>query len=120
MIQTFTCIVCPNGCEITAKTEGKEICSIEGAACKKGKAYVEQELTAPMRTIASSVPVTGGELPLASVRTASPIPKECIKEAMAEIKKISLTAPVSAGTVIISDLLGTGADVIVTKSVGCA
>ena len=81
-------------------------------------AYVEQELTDPRRTIATSVPVKGGELPLASVRLTAPIPKGEIFAAMEAMKRCVLTAPVEAGTVVISHLLGYEADVIVTKSVG--
>ena len=41
MVREFTCIICPNGCEITAELEKTEdgacrIRSIEGAACKRG------------------------------------------------------------------------------------
>ena len=117
MLKTYTCIVCPQSCEITVEAEGKKICSITGAGCKNGKKYVEQELTAPMRTIASSVTVLEGELPLASVRTTKAIPKEKIMEAMELIRKIEINAPVTSGTVVIHSLLGTDSDVIVTKSV---
>ena len=60
MLREFTCIICPNGCEIRAEIGEKEngaveILSIEGAACKKGSAYVEQELKDPQRNIATSV-----------------------------------------------------------------
>ena len=55
MNRKFTCIVCPNGCEIEVDYEGKEIKSIEGEGCKKGKEYVTQELVDPRRNIASSV-----------------------------------------------------------------
>ena len=123
MVKEFTCIVCPNGCSITAEAEPKEdgtyiVRSIRGAACPRGTAYVEQELTDPRRTISTSVLVKGGELPLASVRLTAPIPKGKIFDAMQEIKRHTLTAPVEAGTVVISHLLGYEADVIVTKSVG--
>lgn len=68
MMREFTCIICPNGCEIRAEIEEKEggaveILSIEGAACKKGNAYVEQELKDPQRNIATSVLVKGGSFP---------------------------------------------------------
>lgn len=122
MLREFTCIICPNGCEIRAEIEEQEsgapeILSIEGAICPKGKAYVEQELTDPQRNIATSVLVEGGELPLASVRLSAPIPKDRIFDAMTEIRKCSLTAPVQAGTVVIHHLLGYETDVIVTKSI---
>lgn len=125
MLREFTCIICPNGCEITAELKEHEdgtktIVSVEGAACPKGKAYVEQELTSPMRNIATSVLVKGGELPLVSVRLTAPIPKERIFDAMEEIRKCRLTAPVMTGDVVIKGILGYDSDVIVTKDVPAA
>ena len=73
MTRTFTCIICPNGCEITAEYEGTDVRSIEGATCPKGQDYVRQELTDPRRNIATSIPVECGELPLVSVRLDRPI-----------------------------------------------
>lgn len=62
MLRTFTCIMCPQGCEITA--EGSEApYSITGNKCKRGHEYVEQELVNPMRNIATSILVEGGEMP---------------------------------------------------------
>ena len=116
MTRDFTCIVCPNGCEITVEYEGKNVLSVTGNLCKRGEAYVKQELTDPRRTIASSVAVEGGVLPLASVRLTAPVPKEKIFDVMEEIKKIRLQAPVEAGTVLVSDILGLGSDLIVTKT----
>jgi len=118
MKRTFTCIICPNGCEVEAEYEGTEVLSVSGNLCPKGKAYVVQELTDPRRTIASSVRVEGGELPLTSVRLTRPIPKNRIFDAMREIRKIRLQAPVRIGDVAIAGLLGLDSDVIVTKNVG--
>lgn len=116
MLRTFTCIMCPQGCEITAEGANPPY-SLTGNKCKKGAAYVEQELTAPMRNIATSILVDGGELPLASVRLSAPIPKDRIFDVMAEIRRIRRTAPVHEGDVVIPDVLGLGSDVIVTKTV---
>lgn len=117
MLKEYTCIICPNGCAIEAEIEGNEIKTISGAACKRGTEYVQQELTDPQRSIATSILVDGGELALASVRLTRPIPKEKIFAAMEEIKKIRVNAPVTAGTVVIAGILGTDSDVIVTKNV---
>ena len=122
MLREYTCIICPNGCDIRAQIEeredgGRRICSVEGAACPKWRAYVEQELTDPQRNIATSVLVKGGILPLASVRLTNHIPRDRIFDAVSEIKKYTLTAPVKAGTVVIPRLMGYDTDVIVTKSV---
>lgn len=117
MLKEFTCIICPNGCEIQAEIEDGKILSLEGATCPKGEAYVRQELTDPQRNIATSVRVRGGELPLASVRLTSPVPKDRIFDVMEEIRKVTVDAPVTAGTVVIRGILGYDSDVIVTKHV---
>ena len=121
MLRSFTCIMCPRGCEIKTEYEKSAgqvtIVKIEGNSCPKGKDYVTQELISPMRSIASSILVTGGELPLASCRLTRPVPKDRIFDVMAEIRKLSLAAPVQAGTIAAHDVLGLGSDVIVTKTV---
>ena len=117
MTRTFTCIICPNGCEITAEYEGADVQTIEGATCPKGADYVRQELTDPRRNIATSVPVEGGELPLVSVRLDRPIPKKDIFAVMDAINGVRLQAPTFIGQVALADVCGLGANVIVTKPV---
>lgn len=115
MIRKFTCIICPKGCEIEAEIENDEIISISGEGCAKGAAYVNQELKAPQRNIATSVLLRNGYLPLASVRLTNPIPKDKIMEAMSEIKKLEVEAPVKAGDIVVHNLLGYKTDLIITK-----
>ncbi len=117
MIKEYTCIICPNGCEIEATIEGTTILEIEGATCGKGKDYVQQELINPQRNIATSVLVEGGSLPLASVRLTKAIPKNRIFDVMKEIKKVKLAAPVKANQVVIENVLNLDSDVIATKTV---
>lgn len=118
MLKKYTCIVCPNGCDITVNIEAGKMLSMEGEGCKRGYDYVKQELTNPERNIASSILLEGGSLPLVSVRLSKSIPKEKISEVMAVIRKIHLKAPVSIGQIAIPNVLGLGSDVIVTKNVG--
>jgi CxxC motif-containing protein len=117
MIKEYTCIICPNGCELTAEFEDGEVLSVQGALCKRGCEYVEQELINPQRNISSSILLENGVLPLVSVRLSQPIPKDKIFDVMAAIKKARLRAPVHAGQVAIPNVLGLGSDVIVTKNV---
>lgn len=117
MVREFTCIMCPQGCDIAAETEGEKILAVTGNRCPKGAEYATQEITNPMRNIASSIQVEGGELPLASVRLTKLIPKPAIFPVMEEIKKIKITAPVCEGRVVLENVLGLGSDVIVTKTV---
>ena len=117
MIREFTCIICPNGCDLVATIEDNKIISIEGALCDKGNKYAEQEIIDPQRTISSLVVVNNGEIPLASVRLSKPISKDRIFDVMNEIKKIKLDAPVTIGTVVRKNILGLDSDLIVTKNV---
>ena len=119
MKRTFTCIVCPNGCEIEAEYEGTEVRSVTGNLCPKGKKCVTQELVDPRRTIATSVKVLGGSLPLASVRLTNAIPKDRIFDAMEAINRQTLTAPVRIGDIVIKNILGLDSDVIATRNIEC-
>ena len=90
MKKQFTCIVCPNGCEIEAEVENGQVISVTGHTCPRGEQYVRQELTAPRRTIASSVLVKGGELPVTSVRLTKAVPKDMIFPVIDEIRKVEM------------------------------
>ena len=50
------------------------------------------------------------------VRTNRPIPKELLGAAMEQAAAVRLQAPVAAGQVIVANLLGTGADLIASRS----
>lgn len=117
MKRMFTCIVCPNGCEIETEYEGTQVLSVTGNLCPKGKTYVTQELVDPRRTIATSVRVLNGTMPLTSVRLTNAVPKDRIFDVMDEINRQTLTAPVRIGDVVIANVLGLGSDVIVTKNI---
>lgn len=120
MTRTFTCVVCPNGCDIHAEFEGDEILSIEGFTCPKGRDYVQQEIVDPRRNIATSVLVDGGVLPLVSVRLDRPIPKKEIFRVTEAIDQVRLQAPTTIGQVVLANVCGLGANVIVTKNVAAA
>jgi CxxC motif-containing protein len=117
MKKSYTCIVCPNGCEIVADFTEKVIVSLTGAGCKRGGEYVRQEITCPMRNITSSVGVLDGKLPLVSVKLSKPIPKEKIFAVMQEVRAIKIQAPVKLGQVILEKVLGLDSDVVATKNV---
>ena len=118
MNRTLTCIICPNGCELEIAYEGDQILFVTGNKCPKGAEYAEQEIKNPMRTIASSVKLTNGAMPLVSVRVNGPILKAKIMDVMAVISETSVDAPVKIGDVVIADVLGLGVDVVATRNVG--
>ena len=144
MRKTITCIICPNGCLLSADVSvpgtdasvtgtefqrstdspgtGAEFRRsingpVTGAGCPRGEAYFIQEITDPKRTLTSSVLVTGGEIPLCNVRLTEPVPIARIPDVMKEIRKMKIEAPLESGTVLIRDVLGLGSDVIATKTI---
>lgn len=117
MRRNFTCIICPNSCEIVVTKSAAGQFVMDGAACKRGIEYIQQELVDPQRNIATSVLVENGAFPLVSVRLTQPVPKPRIFDVINEIKRVKLKAPVTIGQVIIRNVLGLSSDVIATKNV---
>lgn len=118
MTKELTCIACPMGCALKVQIEGEQI-TVTGNTCKRGEVYGIKEVTAPTRIVTSQIPVLGGNIPCVSVKTASDIPKEMIPQCMGALKGIRVKAPVHIGDVIISDIGGTGVEIIATKNVQC-
>ncbi len=112
--RNFICINCPLGCPLTVTLDGEKIVSVSGNTCKRGEAYAIKEITAPARTVTSTVRVIGGERPVVAVRTKTDIPKDKIFDCMAAINAVEVYAPIRMGDVILGNVCGTGVDVVAT------
>jgi len=112
-MKEFTCIVCPNGCSLVYD-EAKHTCT--GNKCPRGAKYAETECTNPQRTICSSVKTTLKEYPVISVRTSHEIQKKLIPDVMKEINKAVVKDYLPINSVVIPNVLGTGADIITTTT----
>lgn len=112
------CIVCPVGCKMTVEENaGAETGYIvEGHTCNRGIEYGIKEMCDPRRNITSTVIIKGSYLRRLPVRTSSPIPKESIFDCMKEINAVRVKAPVKMGRVLIKDVLGTGTDIVASRS----
>ncbi len=119
MLKEFTCIICPRGCVIEADLSSvfEDDMVAEGMGCRRGIEYVRQEVLNPQRTIATSVKVLNGSMPLVSVRVTKPVPKARIADVMDELRGVTLRAPVEAGQLVVRDVADTGSDVIATRRV---
>lgn len=113
----LTCIGCPMGCSIRVTLKNGNVENIIGFTCRRGKEYAIQEVTDPRRIVTSTVRVSGGTLPVVSVKTMQAIPKGKIFECMEALQSIVRKAPVKIGDVILRDVAGTGVDVAATKNV---
>lgn len=103
----LTCIVCPMGCSLTAELDDDgRVVRVTGNTCPRGKAYAEAELTHPTRTLTTTVRVENRPGKLLPVRTARPISKEKLTEAMAVLRTAAAKAPVHIGDIVVPSLLG--------------
>lgn len=112
------CIGCPVGCPLTVElNEAGEVISVAGNTCKRGDDYARTECTNPVRSLTTTVKVSGGVLPVVPVKSASPIPKGKLLDAVAALRGVTVKAPVAIGDILVKDLLGTGVDIVATNAV---
>ena len=114
--RTYLCTGCPLGCRLEVDARDGDIVEVRGFACRRGERYAEQEHRDPRRPLATSVAITGALLPRLPVRTREPIPKPLVRDAVRALRAVVVAAPMSRGDVVVADLLGTGIDVIATRS----
>lgn len=117
MAREMICINCPMGCHLTVDDTDKNNIIVSGNTCPRGKTYAINEVTAPKRMVTGSVRVSGGTIPMVSVKTREAIPKELIFQSLELLKNVVLSAPVHIGDVAVADICGCGVDFIVTKNV---
>ncbi|MCL2500477.1 MAG: HAD-IA family hydrolase [Defluviitaleaceae bacterium] len=90
---------------------------VSGHLCGKGITYGREELTNPTRNVTTSVRIRGGLTPMLSVKTARPIPKGKIMDAVREVHTIVCEAPFAAGDVVLRNAADTGVDFVATRNV---
>jgi Uncharacterized protein with conserved CXXC pairs len=113
-MKELICIVCPKGCHLKVDEENEY--AVTGNACGRGMSYGVKELTNPTRVITSTVLIEGSSIPRAPVKTDRDIPQKYIFGAVRLLDNVTLQAPVQLGQVVVADILGTGANFVVTRS----
>ena len=112
-MKELICIVCPKGCHL--KVDEQNGYTVTGASCPRGEAYGKKELTAPTRTVTSTVSITGALHDRLPVKTFAELPKQLIFDAVQALKAVQVAAPVKRGDIVLQDVLGTGIHFIATK-----
>ena len=111
----ITCIGCPLGCEVRLTVnERGEIIEFTGHECKIGKQYAEQEYKSPQRVLATTVRTAGSIRRLLPVRGDKPVPKDKLRQCVQFLANTEVQPQLRMGEVIVSNILGTGANVICT------
>lgn len=111
-----TCIICPLGCMMTI-TNIDNIYIVNGNTCKRGEKYGIEEVTNPKRVVTSTVRLEGSYLKLLPVKTNYPIPKGLMFDIINALSKVTVTAPISIGDVIVENILDTGVDIVSCKTI---
>jgi CxxC motif-containing protein len=111
---TTTCIVCPNGCQLTVTLDGAPV--VTGHRCARGEAYGIAEARHPARVVTCVVRTDSPHWPCVSVKTSAPLSRELIPSLLETLYAMTAPLPVARGDVILRDFRGAGIDVVATKS----
>lgn len=114
-MKELTCIGCPRGCTLKIERDG-DGWSVTGNTCPRGREFAVSEMTAPRRTICSTVRTSFPGAPVLPVRVSADIPKDRIFDVMDALKTVTVSERIGRGDVVIPDVLGLGVDVIATSS----
>ena len=112
--QELTCIICPIGCHITVDAADGDFV-FSGNKCLKGAEFARKEITAPTRTLTTTVRTIFPGMPVLPVKTSGEVPKEKLAEIIRELSKVVIKEKIGIGETIAADILGTGSDIIATS-----
>ncbi len=114
-MKEIICIVCPRGCHLQVD---ETTLTVTGNHCQRGAEYGPQELLAPTRVLTSTIRICGSHVVRrCPVKTNGAIPKERMREAAKALDAVCVDAPICSGQVILDNFLGTGVDLIATRTI---
>lgn len=113
-MKELVCITCPKGCHLLVDDENGF--SVTGNDCPRGAEYAYKEVTNPTRTLTSTVRISGAAIPRLPVKSNMEIPRNLLLDAAILLDDVDISAPVKLGQVILANVLGTGADIVSTRS----
>lgn len=113
-MKELVCIVCPKGCRLHVDEENNY--AVTGNSCPRGAEYGHNEIKNPTRVLTSTVKLNGGLYRRCPIKTDIAVPKAKLMEIMKLLNQVELTAPVKIGQVVIPNVAGTNANIVVTKN----
>lgn len=135
MSQELVCITCPMGCHLSVENLADGGIQVSGNRCPRGAVYAREETLAPKRVVTATCslarPCAGaacadgaapGHESLSAprrvpCRTTAAFPKEGIDALIAALYALEVPLPVKRGDVVLPNALGTGIDVIATRTI---
>lgn len=116
----YLCIGCPLGCRLEVEAEGDTIVEIRGFSCKLGKDHAKREHTDPRRLVSTTVRVVNGLWARLPVKTSAAIAKRQVGDVCRALRRVRVVAPVTAGALIVANILDSGADIVATRDMPAA
>jgi CxxC motif-containing protein len=111
----FVCIMCPMACRVLVSLDNAgNVLNVTNNQCKEGEKYAVSESKFPGRVLTTTVLTENSIHHSLPVRSNKPIPKTRLMESMHDLYKVKVKPPVKTGQVIVSDILGTDADIVAT------
>jgi CxxC motif-containing protein len=116
MATALTCIVCPNGCQLTVTATPKGVV-ITGNKCTRGEKYGREEATDPRRVVTAVVRTVSKDWPCVPVKTEKAIPKKFIRGLLKTLYSHKVSLPVKRGDAVIANYKKSGIRVVFTRTV---
>ena len=98
------------GCRLEVEY-AESITSIKNNRCKNGIKYAQNEIYDPRRMVTTTV-MTTQPIKYLPVKTATPVPKNLVKNVIDELKTVTVKHPVKIGDIITQNICGTGINII--------
>lgn len=114
-MREIVCIVCPNSCRMQVAEKDGQF-TVTGNECKRGIAHGIQEWSSPERMLSTTVVMQGGTLPRLPVVSTRDVPKALLRDCLAALYQVVVSAPVTCGDVVVENICGTGIDVVASRS----
>jgi CxxC motif-containing protein len=86
-----------------------------GNKCARGADFAKTELTAPRRSVCTTVRTAYKGMPALPVRTNGEIPKDMMPAVIRALADVVVSAEMHIGETVVADILGTGCDVIASS-----
>lgn len=97
------------------RSENGEI-AVSGNQCKRGIAYAREEFQDPRRVVTGTCAISGAEAARLPVKSSNGVPIDDLAPFLKAMYELRLNAPFTRGTLIASDLGGTGIHLIATMT----
>ena len=112
----FICTICPNSCRLSVYKDKEGEMHVSGNQCIRGEHFGFKEYTNPERMLITTMRIENSKFPVIPVRSQKPLPKDQLLAAVKIVNDHVCNAPVTMGQVVIPNILGTGIDVIASRS----